>query len=745
MKPAFALWLALLAPVSAARVEVAAPIEAAPSVAPVPTLSPALSPSLAAPSLAAAPLSAPTAALAAPTAALAAPVATLAAPAAAPEELPAAAPALAVAALPAADAPAAAASAASAPRAVGAAPAAAPSGVREQLAQLALGLGAVDAPAGADQSALSRFWDFMRDRHPAPTQQRLQARLEAARSFLSRSLRDPAIASRVATALRAQRAIAPEMDLPRATILARLERALDAGTVIRIASPSEARSLGSKTAAAAVTFPDGHVEIHVHPDSTLLTRAPPALLAATLLHELVHSEFGLGEYAAYVVETSYYLQLARLVPDLARDPDAAVNEEVRRDVFRGGLAGMIAENYGEKLLRHPDDVAALERDGARQRRRVAAALDDIAALETSGRWDLMPDKAEWLEQRLPREDDRRFYFQLVNAEVARLPDGAPFSAVFLRAAAAARAGVPAALAEEPRARDDGRASFPRIQAHLDSPRTPAAARGFGARAGSAVDGAAKTFGRNDTGVRLEALKTEGYAQLPEYALMGEASDRRILDEIDSRYIRNGQPWASILELSQPPSIHSNGETRWDDARHAPLNGLVKPFVERLTERLNLALPDENVRVRDVQIRIETKERAADTGIHVDFGGYLTATYALRGGGTDLYLTGPDGAVTAIRGPPHVAAVVTSKEREWATKILGTVHAAPRVGFGEQRVVVIIRYYRPGFTGEDMPAETSRRLDEVLRQRGARVRQTLDRQSRPPDDGGLLGFLRGVLR
>ena len=438
MKSAFALWLALLAPVSAARVEVAAPVEAPAPAAPVPTLAPAIAPLSAMPPLTAAPLSAPMTTLAAP-------VATLAAPAAAPEALPVSAPALAAVALPSADASAAAAAEASPPRAVGAAApaAAAPANeAREQLARLALGLGeaaAPGAPAGADQGALSRFWDFVSDRHPVATQARLQARLDAARALLRESLRDPAIAARVAAALRAERVLAPQMDIPREMILARLQRALDGGTTIRVASPSEARGLGPNTVAAAVTRPDGRVEIRVHPASQTLTRAPPALLATTLLHELVHAEFGLGEYAAYTVETAYYLQLARLVPSIASDPAAAVNEQVRRDVFRGELSGMIAANYGAKLLSHPDDVAALERAGTRQRRRVAAALDDIVGLENAGRWDAMPDKAEWLERRLPREDDRRFYFALLDAEIARLPSGTPFSEVFSRAAATARA------------------------------------------------------------------------------------------------------------------------------------------------------------------------------------------------------------------------------------------------------------------------------------------------------------------
>jgi hypothetical protein len=66
-------------------------------------------------------------------------------------------------------------------------------------------------------------------------------------------------------------------------------------------------------------------------------------------------------------------------------------------------------------------------------------LDEISALAADGRWERLDDKAAWLERRLPRADDWRLYFALVDAEVARLPDGTSFSEVYARAAAAARA------------------------------------------------------------------------------------------------------------------------------------------------------------------------------------------------------------------------------------------------------------------------------------------------------------------
>jgi len=314
---------------------------------------------------------------------------------------------------------------------------------RARLAALALGLGQAARPeADGEESvgAFTRLWDFMNDRQPAPTQQRLQARLDAARSFLRASLSDPLIAERVATALRAQRVIAPEMDLPPSTLLARLRRALDGRMVIRIATPSEARALGAGTNAAAVTYRDGRVEVQVHPDATILTRAPPGLLATTLLHELVHAEFGLGEHAAYFVETAYYARLRAIVPALASDPDASSLETLRHDSFgSANLSTAIVDSYGRKLRGNADDAAAILRVRTRSRTRVAAALAEIGGMWADGRWDRIPDKAAWLERRLPRAEDRALYFELVNAEIARLPSGTPYPTVFAKAAAAARA------------------------------------------------------------------------------------------------------------------------------------------------------------------------------------------------------------------------------------------------------------------------------------------------------------------
>jgi len=736
------LLLSAAAPGLCARVELGAASESAAPSAPTiaaPTIAPLGSVALA-PSLSVS--AAPSAALSAPVAlapAAAAPAAL--APSAVPVAVPVAAGVPGAVAAPDAVSAAAAEAAGSdevaAPSAHAAAAPAAPAGegdtegLRAQLSQLALGIDRASQPgaaADAPQSALQKFWDnYVRDRHPAPVQQNLDRRLEAGRSFLRESLKDPAIAARVAFALKSSSALAPEMNQPREQILARLRAALDGGRVIRVASPDEARTLTARAAAAAVTLPDGRAEIQVHPGSALLTRAPPALLATTLLHELVHTEFGLGEYAAYVVEAAYYLQLTRLVPELARDPDAAFHETIRRDVLNGELAGMITANYGDRLRRNPDDVIALARDAARRRRRVADAIDDVAALNKSGRWDRMDDKSEWLERRLPRAQDRREYFALMNDALARLPDGAPFSAAFDLAAQEARREDAAGSAAAP-----ARASGPNIRAHLEPGAPPAFGRRGMQTAAPAVGGA----------VRLDSLRTAGYAAVPPYALIDRESESAALAEIDSNYAGR---LSTFLELSQPPSIHSAGETRWDDAKHPRLNALLRPLVERLTAELNRALPGENVKVRDVQVRLETKARAADTGVHVDLGGYVTATYSLRGGGTDLYLTGSDGSVRVIRGMTHAVAIVTNMEREWATGVPGTVHAAPALDLGQTRVVLIVRYYRPGYEGTDMPDAVSKRLAEAIKARNERVRSALEGRSRPAESGGLLDRLRGALR
>jgi hypothetical protein len=441
---------ALLAlPAAAARVEVVEPLEAALPSAPAPTLA------------------APITLVAAPLSASAAPApALLVAPSAAPSALPSAA-ALAVspnaAAVPAlAASPDAAPSApdrplfggsaaparpvfgrrAAAPAQAPAADAASAEDTRGHLAALAAELdrsARPDAAPDAADGALSRVWDFVRDRRPAAEENHLQARLDAAKSFLRSSLDEPLVSGRVAATLRAQKVLTPGMDLPPAVIVSRLRRALAGRIPIRLASPSERSMLGKDTLAVAWTH-DGKVEVLIHPDSEILGRAPPPLLAATLLHELVHAEFDLGEHAAYLTETAYYARLRGLIPGLADDPDAKQLESLLQCLRQGDLSEAIVAAYGKKLKQSPDDIDALARLDRRRSGRVAAALDAIGALAADGSWDRIEDKSAWVAKRLPLDADRKLYFELVQSQAARLPAGTPFAEVFRRAAVVARSG-----------------------------------------------------------------------------------------------------------------------------------------------------------------------------------------------------------------------------------------------------------------------------------------------------------------
>ncbi|MDE1977466.1 MAG: hypothetical protein KGI84_09460, partial [Elusimicrobia bacterium] len=129
---------------------------------------------------------------------------------------------------------------------------------------------------------------------------------------------------------------------------------------------------------------------------------------------------------------------------------------------------------------------------------------------------------------------------------------------------------------------------------------------------------------------LSALKNGSFAvlspgQVPDFHL-----ESRILAAIDKSAAENPGSgfwqWAFLEE----------GGREWRTNKKQPpeLVADVRSFVEGLTRELQAALPDENIAIRDVQIRVNPPP---ETGakLHVD-GGYITLTCALRGPGTVIY-------------------------------------------------------------------------------------------------------------
>ncbi len=199
---------------------------------------------------------------------------------------------------------------------------------------------------------------------------------------------------------------------------------------------------------------------------------------------------------------------------------------------------------------------------------------------------------------------------------------------------------------------------------------------------------------------LSALKNGSFAvlspsQVPDFHL-----ESRILTAIDKSAAENPGggfwQWAFLEEGGR--------EWRTNKKQSPELVADVRSFVEGLTRELQAALPEENIAIRDVQIRVNPPP---ETGakLHVD-GGYITLTCALRGPGTVIY-DDAGGRVRRLEAPPGAAAFVSNMDREFAVGFGGAVHAAPVSGT-DGRVVLIVRYKNP---------------DQAETARDARTRQT----------------------
>ena len=104
----------------------------------------------------------------------------------------------------------------------------------------------------------------------------------------------------------------------------------------------------------------------------------------------------------------------------------------------------------------------------------------------------------------------------------------------------------------------------------------------------------------------------------------------------------------------------------------------------------------------MQLRLATPAKPEKQGMHVDLGGYITATYAIRGRGTVLYRKSD---ASGREAPTHSWAIITNSEREAATGVLGTVHDTPITD--QPRVLIIVRFSR---RGQEIPEDV---LNHIL--------------------------------
>lgn len=235
-----------------------------------------------------------------------------------------------------------------------------------------------------------------------------------------------------------------------------------------------------------------------------------------------------------------------------------------------------------------------------------------------------------------------------------------------------------------------------------------------------------------TDQELAKLNTAGFAVLAPGALMDAQAEAKILEIVDRDWTRDGEPIFNALPFDDPT------QPTWK-ARMASTNEAMGPVVAALTARLNKVLAGESIEVRDVQLRLSNPKKPERRGMHVDLGGYITATYALRGRGTVLFRM-DNGKAQAREAPTHTWAIITNMEREIVTGIQGIVHDTP-VSDGE-RVLLIIRFRR---AGQDLSSEERGAATQRIDTRLARYNESLAKQGKiePIAKPGLLSSFKKI--
>jgi hypothetical protein len=227
---------------------------------------------------------------------------------------------------------------------------------------------------------------------------------------------------------------------------------------------------------------------------------------------------------------------------------------------------------------------------------------------------------------------------------------------------------------------------------------------------------------SDTVSRLGDMKTSGYTMLPAGTLVSQDQARNIAAAIDKEWKPGERPERRTIELRD----EYKGWLR-DMGGDGAGRGGVLEVMETLTKALRTALPEEDIEIRDVQLRLNYNKHEPDA-LHVD-GGYITATIVLKGPGTLLYPMDANG-IRELLAPLNAAAVITNSDRRRAVNIPGTVHSSPserfyRPGLDDERRILIVRYKRRGQERPDQGAqealreEDRRRVDRVKRFREVR--------------------------
>lgn len=236
-------------------------------------------------------------------------------------------------------------------------------------------------------------------------------------------------------------------------------------------------------------------------------------------------------------------------------------------------------------------------------------------------------------------------------------------------------------------------------------------------------------------------KSKGYAVLAPGSIVPTADTDALLATIRAGASQKHSAFRGIELYKQGTGWNIEGQHARIFAKEIQAS---RPVVEKLAQALREALPEENLEIRDAEIRITYDEKpSGGRALHTDLGGAVTMTFALAGPGTDIYEPLENGAASHARAPPLAATFITSMEREAATGVPATVHGAPDTVVSE-RVLLLIHFHNPAVRDR---LEKDKALIERVRRLGdarvARVNRGLERAaprksaSTPPAAGAWL--------
>jgi hypothetical protein len=207
-----------------------------------------------------------------------------------------------------------------------------------------------------------------------------------------------------------------------------------------------------------------------------------------------------------------------------------------------------------------------------------------------------------------------------------------------------------------------------------------------------TDGAPDAAAERETALQLQLLRTRGWGVLPAGSVVTPQRAANIAAEVDRDWQRGG-------------TVFNNWELydefkgwRKDVGADAQGRGGTRELLEDLTRRVQAALPGEDIELRDAMLRLRYQKMDSDF-LHVDGGGYITATIALKGPGTQIY-DFADGVQEHVA-PLNAVALITNVDRERAMNIDGTLHSSPSPARytpardNDERRVIIARFKRKG--------------------------------------------------